>query len=151
MLTHRRISLWSFNTTADPVRPALQFRSLLRQSSQFAAYNFREYAKRRTKDAFREHHHKNLGERETQELIQRGLKELQMMKVCLARPLFETERSVGGFAVMAVLWRQPWGYVAARMLTLFDMTETNYNQSILPTGQISSRGAEDGKRWPHSL
>ncbi|KAL6713583.1 hypothetical protein ACLMJK_009048 [Lecanora helva] len=57
------------------------FRSLLRQSSQFAAYNFREYAKRRTKDAFRENHGKELGEREVQELIQRGLKELQMMKV----------------------------------------------------------------------
>ncbi|KAL2054146.1 hypothetical protein ABVK25_005685 [Lepraria finkii] len=56
------------------------FRSLLRQSSQFAAYNFREYAKRRTKDAFRENHDKVLGEREVQELIQRGLKELQMMK-----------------------------------------------------------------------
>jgi hypothetical protein len=58
-----------------------QFRSLLRQSSQFAAYNFREYAKRRTKDAFRENHDKGLGEREVQELIQRGLRELQMMKV----------------------------------------------------------------------
>lgn len=63
----------------------LQFRSLLRQSSQFAAYNFREYAKRRTKDAFRENHDKALGERETQELIQRGLKELQMMKVSLGK------------------------------------------------------------------
>ena len=69
----------------DPVHPPLQFRSLLRQSSQFAAYNFREYARRRTKDAFRENHDKDLGERETQELIQRGLKELQMMKVSLAR------------------------------------------------------------------
>ncbi|KAL9102675.1 MAG: hypothetical protein Q9163_002197 [Psora crenata] len=56
------------------------YRSLLRQSSQFAAYNFREYAKRRTKDVFRENHSKNLQEREQQELIQRGLKELQMMK-----------------------------------------------------------------------
>ena len=96
MHTHRHISLLSFNTTADPFRPALQFRSLLRQSSQFAAYNFREYAKRRTKDAFREHHDQNLGERETQELIQRGLKELQTLKVSLARPWFETERRVGG-------------------------------------------------------
>lgn len=43
------------------------------------------------------------------------------------------------------------GFAAARMLTLSEMTETNYNQSILPTGQISSRGAEDGKRLPHSL
>lgn len=61
-----------------------QFRSLLRQSSQFAAYNFREYARRRTKDAFRENHDRGLGEREVQELIQRGLRELQMMKVRLA-------------------------------------------------------------------
>ncbi|KAK4697904.1 LYR motif-containing protein 4, partial [Lecanoromycetidae sp. Uapishka_2] len=59
------------------------FRSLLRQSSQFAAYNFREYARRRTKDSFRENHDKGLGEREVQELIQRGLRELQMMKVSL--------------------------------------------------------------------
>lgn len=80
---------------ADPARVPLQFRSLLRQSSQFAAYNFREYAKRRTKDAFREHHDQNLGERETQELIQRGLKELQMMKVSRARRSFETEECVG--------------------------------------------------------
>ncbi len=73
----------SVRTIADRVRLVPQFRSLLRQSSQFAAYNFREYAKRRTKDAFRENHDKVLGERETQELIQRGLKELQMMKVSL--------------------------------------------------------------------
>jgi LYR motif-containing protein 4 len=58
----------------------LQYRQLLRQSEQFAAYNFREYAKRRTKDAFREH--KTVQDpREIQELIQKGLKELQMMKV----------------------------------------------------------------------
>ncbi|KAL9123881.1 MAG: hypothetical protein Q9217_006733 [Psora testacea] len=56
------------------------YRSLLRQSSQFASYNFREYAKRRTQDAFRENHDKNLEEREQQELIQKGLKDLQMMK-----------------------------------------------------------------------
>lgn len=151
MPTHRHISLLSFNTTADPVRPALQFRSLLRQSSQFAAYNFREYAKRRTKDAFREHHDKNLGEREIQELIQRGLKELQTMKVSLARPWFETERRVGGGCCHGGAVGTTLGFAAARMLTLFEMTETNYNQSILPTGQISSRGAEDGKRLPHSL
>lgn len=59
------------------------FRSLLRQSRQFAAYNFREYAKRRTRDAFREH----VGEsdaRKTQELMQKGLKELQILKVGFA-------------------------------------------------------------------
>jgi hypothetical protein len=56
-----------------------QFRSLIRQSNQFAAYNFREYAKRRTKDAFRE----NKGvedERRVQELMDKGLRELQMLK-----------------------------------------------------------------------
>ncbi|MCJ1366482.1 hypothetical protein MMC16_005611 [Acarospora aff. strigata] len=55
------------------------FRSLLRQSRQFAAYNFREYAKRRTIDAFREHR-QEIEERRIQGLIQKGLKELQMMK-----------------------------------------------------------------------
>lgn len=61
-----------------------KFRSLLRQSSQFAAYNFREYARRRTIDAFREHHTET-DERKKQELIQRGLKELQVIKVCQAQ------------------------------------------------------------------
>ncbi|KAI9700884.1 MAG: hypothetical protein M1820_006645 [Bogoriella megaspora] len=55
------------------------YRSLLRQSRQFAAYNFREYARRRTRDAFQEH--KDEGdERKAQELIQRGLKELQILR-----------------------------------------------------------------------
>jgi hypothetical protein len=58
----------------------IQYRSLLRQSSQFAAYNFREYAKRRTRDAFRDS--KNVTEERTiQELVQKGLSELQMLKV----------------------------------------------------------------------
>ncbi|KAK0510288.1 hypothetical protein JMJ35_007682 [Cladonia borealis] len=56
------------------------FRSLLRLSSQFAAYNFREYARRRTIDSFRENSLKNLGEREIQDEMARGLKELRMMK-----------------------------------------------------------------------
>lgn len=58
-----------------------QYRSLLRQANQFAAYNFREYAKRRTKDAFREYHSKQMEDREVQEVIQKGLKELQVMRV----------------------------------------------------------------------
>ena len=57
-----------------------KFRSLLRQSNQFAAYNFREYARRRTKDAFHEHK-AEVDERKVQDFIQRGLKELQMLKV----------------------------------------------------------------------
>ena len=57
-----------------------QYRQLLRQGSQFPAYNFREYAKRRTKDAFREN--KSVDDpRRIQELVQKGLKELQVMKV----------------------------------------------------------------------
>src|SRR4051812_48348298 len=56
------------------------YRSLLRQSSQFANYNFRQYARRRTRDAFREHQHES-DQRRIQELVQKGLKELQVMKV----------------------------------------------------------------------
>ncbi|KIN07710.1 hypothetical protein OIDMADRAFT_16281 [Oidiodendron maius Zn] len=55
------------------------YRQLLRQGGQFAAYNFREYAKRRARDAFREHKDVQ-DEREIQKLIQKGLKELQSMK-----------------------------------------------------------------------
>ena len=59
-----------------------KYRSLLRQSNQFAAYNFREYAKRRTRDSFRD----NQGvteETQIHELMQKGMKELQMLKVRL--------------------------------------------------------------------
>ncbi|KAH7405828.1 hypothetical protein DE146DRAFT_649796 [Phaeosphaeria sp. MPI-PUGE-AT-0046c] len=55
------------------------YRSLLRQGGQFAAYNFREYAKRRTRDAFQEHKSET-GEQRIQELVQHGLKELQVLK-----------------------------------------------------------------------
>ncbi|KAK6341917.1 hypothetical protein TWF730_001402 [Orbilia blumenaviensis] len=55
------------------------YRSLLRTSSLFATYNFREYAKRRTRDAFREHKNET-DERRIQELVQRGLKELSLLK-----------------------------------------------------------------------
>ena len=70
------------NTTADVSAFSIRslFRSLLRQSEQFANYNFREYAKRRTIDSFRQN--KNLSdERRIQEVVQKGIKELQMMKV----------------------------------------------------------------------
>ncbi|KAK2855686.1 hypothetical protein FQN49_004945 [Arthroderma sp. PD_2] len=55
------------------------FRALLRQSNQFAAYNFRAYARRRTVDAFKEHQHET-EERKIQEFMQKGLTNLQMMK-----------------------------------------------------------------------
>ncbi|KAI1258896.1 hypothetical protein F5Y18DRAFT_411766 [Xylariaceae sp. FL1019] len=55
------------------------YRQLLRQGEQFQAYNFREYAKRRTRDAYREHEAVE-DPRQIQELIQKGIKELQIMK-----------------------------------------------------------------------
>ncbi|KAL1890837.1 hypothetical protein Sste5346_007978 [Sporothrix stenoceras] len=55
------------------------YRQLLRTAQQFPAYNFREYALRRTRDAFREHKTET-DPRHVQELIQQGLKDLQMMK-----------------------------------------------------------------------
>lgn len=58
----------------------MQYRQLLRQGNQFSAYNFREYARRRTRDAFREN--KNVEDpRRVQELVQKGLEQLQMLKV----------------------------------------------------------------------
>ncbi|OIW30503.1 hypothetical protein CONLIGDRAFT_679280 [Coniochaeta ligniaria NRRL 30616] len=67
-------------TTALKGDAAHQVRSLLlRQGEQFAAYNFREYAKRRTRDAFREN--KDIDDpRRIQELIQEGLRNLQVLK-----------------------------------------------------------------------
>ncbi|PVI02316.1 hypothetical protein DM02DRAFT_589658 [Periconia macrospinosa] len=73
------MSLTQASKGNTPYQVRSLYRSLLRQGSQFAAYNFREYAKRRTRDGFREHQ-KEGDERRIQELIQRGLKDLQMMK-----------------------------------------------------------------------
>lgn len=72
------------DTSAFSVRSL--FRSLLRQSNQFANYNFREYAKRRTRDGFREHQHE-ADPRKVQEFVQKGIQELQMMKVSLLHGL----------------------------------------------------------------
>ncbi|KAM3068299.1 hypothetical protein ACMFMG_009439 [Clarireedia jacksonii] len=55
------------------------YRQLLKQGQQFAAYNFREYAKRRTRDSFKEHKDVQ-DERKIQELMQKGLQELQSLK-----------------------------------------------------------------------
>ncbi|KAF8476142.1 hypothetical protein BDZ91DRAFT_208254 [Kalaharituber pfeilii] len=55
------------------------YRNLLRYSNRFANYNFREYGKRRTRDAFR----KNRDVQDPtaiQELIQKGQDELRMLK-----------------------------------------------------------------------
>ena len=78
--------VWSRTIFLAPLVAELthsQYRQLLRQSQQFTAYNFREYARRRTRDAFREHSSAK-DPREVQELLQKGLKELQSLKVRLA-------------------------------------------------------------------
>ncbi|KAL2430539.1 hypothetical protein ABEF95_010557 [Exophiala dermatitidis] len=65
------------DTSAINVRSL--YRSLLRTSNQFANYNFRMYARRRTRDAFHEHQNEQ-DTRRIQELVQKGLKELQVLK-----------------------------------------------------------------------
>ena len=72
----------SISAAADASATSIRslYRSLLRQSNQFAAYNFREYARRRTRDAFREHQ-KETDSKRIQELVQKGTKELRMLKV----------------------------------------------------------------------
>jgi len=52
---------------------------LLRQSNRFAAYNFREYFKRRTRDTFREHR----GERDeakAKALLAKAKKDLEVLR-----------------------------------------------------------------------
>jgi hypothetical protein len=58
-----------------------QYRNLLRFSNRFSAYNFRQYAKRRSRDAFREHQHEQDPKR-IKELLARGDKELKVLQVC---------------------------------------------------------------------
>jgi len=55
------------------------YRSLLRAGGQFSQYNFREYARRRTTDAFREHKTETDPQR-IQDLVNKGIQDLQMMK-----------------------------------------------------------------------
>ncbi|KAF2691860.1 hypothetical protein K458DRAFT_482542 [Lentithecium fluviatile CBS 122367] len=73
------MSLSQASKSDMPYQVRSLYRSLLRQGNQFAAYNFREYAKRRTRDSFREHQ-KETDDRRIQELVQAGLKDLQMLK-----------------------------------------------------------------------
>ncbi|CAK7274150.1 hypothetical protein SEPCBS119000_006021 [Sporothrix epigloea] len=70
------------------------YRQLLRQAQQFPAYNFREYALRRTRDAFRDNKAET-DPRRVQELVQQGLKDLQMMKVGRESYLTVTEADDG--------------------------------------------------------
>ena len=54
----------------------------MRTSSQFAAYNFREYFRRRTRDAFREHRAVAAESEEGQRLMEKARKELAVLQVC---------------------------------------------------------------------
>jgi hypothetical protein len=64
----------------------VQYRQLLRQGNQFSAYNFREYAKRRTRDAFRENRAVD-DPRRIQALVKKGVEDLQVLKVRVAATL----------------------------------------------------------------
>lgn len=74
----------------------LQYRQLLRSGAQFQSYNFKEYAQRRARDAFRENKHVD-DPRAIQDLIQKGLKELQIVKVRVeSSSLFPLYLFIGG-------------------------------------------------------
>ncbi|KAI1813424.1 hypothetical protein GGS20DRAFT_553529 [Poronia punctata] len=76
------------------------YRQLLRTGDKFQSYNFREYAKRRTRDAFREN--KTVEDpRQIQDLVQKGLKELQVMqRQTVVSQFYQIDRLVveGGMA-----------------------------------------------------
>jgi len=55
------------------------YRQLLRYSNRFANYNFREYGRRRTRDAFREHRNVEDPSR-INELLEKGFNDLRMLK-----------------------------------------------------------------------
>jgi hypothetical protein len=84
-----------------------QYRSLLRQANQFASYNFREYAKRRTRDAFRENKDE-IDERKVRDLLQKGLTELEVMKVFATKTWHSPLGWQGRFA-LAVMGTQTRG------------------------------------------
>ncbi|KAI0399259.1 iron-sulfur cluster biosynthesis protein-like protein Isd11 [Xylaria palmicola] len=70
------------------------YRQLLRTGDQFQAYNFREYAKRRTRDAFRDSRDVE-DPRQIQGLIQKGLKDLQIMqRQTVVSKFYEIDRLV---------------------------------------------------------
>ncbi|KAG9244990.1 hypothetical protein BJ878DRAFT_503595 [Calycina marina] len=65
--------------TATAPQARSLYRQLLRQGDQFAAYNFREYAKRRTRDSFREHQFM-IDEVKIKALLERAKQDLHSMK-----------------------------------------------------------------------
>ncbi|RKF72560.1 LYR motif-containing protein 4 [Golovinomyces cichoracearum] len=65
----------------EPARQARSmYRQLLRQGEKFTSYNFREYAKRRIRDSFREN--QNIQDSaKIEQLLEKGRKELQIIKL----------------------------------------------------------------------
>lgn len=77
---NRQAMSFAMSTNQSAVQVRSLYRQLLRQSKQFALYNFREYATRRTRDGFRS----NMTVTDAgkvHELMEKGQKELQMLKV----------------------------------------------------------------------
>lgn len=55
------------------------YKKLLRESAKFSGYNYRSYAQRRIKDAFREHKHET-DQSKIDSLIQKGQENLEIIK-----------------------------------------------------------------------
>lgn len=88
---NRQAMSFAMSTNQSAVQVRSLYRQLLRQSKQFALYNFREYATRRTRDGFRD----NMTVTDAgkvHELMEKGQKELQMLKVSGER---EREKEAG--------------------------------------------------------
>jgi len=66
---------------AAPSRAAILslYRNLLREGGRFSHYGFREYARRRTRDAFRQCRNETDPQR-VQDLYSRGMSDLQMLR-----------------------------------------------------------------------
>lgn len=139
----------------DPGLCNEQFRSLLRQSSQFSAFNFRQYARRRTKDAFREHQNET-EDRKVQELIQDGLQNLRMMKVSGGNA--RSYSCCSGFGTPLsgrkeqALWSRMdhWAIIMA-FTDWYLPSEANNYQPILPDGQVGCRRPGDCAYHPHCM
>lgn len=136
--------------TADHGYQHQQYRQLLRQGAQFDAYNFREYARRRTRDAFKEH--KDVQDpRQIQELLQKGLKDLQMLKVrgpALIQALATQDRMPGVFRSCGKV--QPFAPPPSPREDTkangwaCNITAPDGRQSVLPDRSISCGGRHVG-------
>jgi hypothetical protein len=101
----------------------------MRQSNEFAAYNFREYAKRRTRDAFREHA-ADTDEKVVRGLLEKGKKELQVLKVSSLRwTCFLLEMGWGGGG-----WKKWLHWRELRHLVVFGHRAYNRHESKRSNG-----------------